>query len=377
MRLTTNNDYLLIHLLRIVHLISLPVKWVYDRGMVSVLLRQLKRPWVHFSVVVLLMAGSFAAGFYYCTRHYQIVIRDFYPIREKAASNTFVSPILAYHVPEATKLGKYQQLKNLLTDTINVAKQKSDITRASVYFRDLNTGDWIGINQDDTYYPASLLKVPVLIAYLKQAETQPSITQRRFQYDPALMPTDPYEATSTLVAWKSYSVNDLLRRMITDSDNGATFTLLHNINPEYLDSVYTSLGIPNPGDDSSSYQISGRTYAFFFRTLYNATYLSVDASQKALELLADATFADGLRAGVPKGIAVAHKFGEHVFSHGGSVSGVELSDCGIIYYPQHPYLLCVMTSAHDHHAATTVIGKVSQVVYDTMFEKFGNSVARE
>src|SRR5262249_43005313 len=161
------------------------------------------------------------------------------------------------------------------------------------------TSDWIGINQADTYYPASLLKVPVMIAYMKEAEDDPGLMNRWLSYDPSVLPADPYEATSTLITGHEYTVSDLLADMITRFDNGATFTLLNHINPEFLNAVYTSLGIPNPGDDSATYQISTRTYAFFFRILYNATYLSDASSEKALDLLSQATFGGGLVAGVP------------------------------------------------------------------------------
>ena len=244
-------------------------------------------------------------------------------------------------------------------------------TRASVYFRDLDIGRWVGIDQDETYHPASLLKVPTMIAFYKEAEANPSIFSQSITYDPIVMPKDPFTSPTELKTGKSYSVEDLIKYMITGSDNGATFTLLDHINPEFLNAVYTSLGIQNPNDDSANYQISARSYGLFFRVLYNTTYLSPAYSEKALRLLSGATFTDGLVAGMPEGVVVAHKFGNHILSNlKGDVTGVELSDCGIVYYPKHPYLLCAMVSSNNVPTASKIIADISRTTYASIQDRY-------
>ena len=292
-----------------------------------------------------------------------------YPLEEQGTSYDFVHPLLAYRMPEATTFGQYDELKSTFVGIF--ARSKADgLARGSVYFRDLGSALWVGIDENETYYPASLLKVPVLIAYMKEAEERPAILRETAVYDPAVMPADPFNAGTELVPGSRYSVEELLRRMIADSDNGATFTLLDRINPEYLNGVYTALGIPNPESDSASYKISARTYGLFFRILYNATYLSAEASEEALRLLSETTFGDGIAAGVPPGTGVSHKWGEHVLSEGGAVTGVELSDCGIVYYPGHPYLLCVMTAADDLETSKAVIKGISEAAYEAVRERY-------
>lgn len=291
------------------------------------------------------------------------LVRDsIVPIKELGTSYQFVRPLLAYRTPEATDLGEYTALKSAFQARVDSAL-RSGASRVSVYFRDLDAGRWIGINQEETYYPASLLKVPTMIAYYKEAEENPSLLKDTVAYDPRVLPNAPFDVPSALVPARSYTLHDLIRAMIVDSDNGATFTLLERVNPHYLQSVYVALGVSDPGDDSVHYQISARTYALFFRVLYNASYLSSEYSERALELLSQATFTQGLIAGVPKGTVVAHKYGEHVLSTNGVATGVELSDCGIVYYPKHPYLLCVMTSATDEASAEKSIADISSVTY--------------
>ena len=76
-------------------------------------------------------------------------------------------------------------------------------------------------------------------------------------------------------------------------------------------------------------------------------------------MLASADFKRGLVAGVPEDIKVAHKFGERETSE-----GKQLHDCGIVYYPNRPYLLCVMTEGADLENLISVVGGVSRLVFD-------------
>lgn len=284
------------------------------------------------------------------------------PLRSASTEFKFIDPLIAYETPEATPLEEYASLKQKLRDIIDTAKRANDATDVSLYYRDFNTGRWIAINRNVMYYPASLLKVPVLIAYFRKAESDSTLFEERVVYRP-LISGNAFETASTLVAGRSYTMRDLLERMIVQSDNGATYTLISKIDPGLLSEVYTDLGIKDPGDDSSQYEISAKTYALFFRVLYNATYLTPAASEAAIELLSRTSYDDGLVSGVPAGIQVAHKYGEHVVSDGSTITGVELHDCGIVYRPERPYFLCVMTSAKDLSKAAALISSISNVVY--------------
>lgn len=59
-----------------------------------------------------------------------------------------------------------------------------------------------------------------------------------------------------------------------------------------------------------------------------------------MSILAQAKYPDGLTAGLPKNVTVAHKFGEHVNGDPKrGIDSVELHDCGVIYGPNLPYFL--------------------------------------
>lgn len=321
-------------------------------------------------LVGLAFGGGYIVGQMKTEKLFNDIKTSLTPIDEQGTTYSFVHPLLAYRVPEAVTFGDYVSLKHTLEDISDSEIQTKRVTKISLYFRDLRAARWVGIAQDEPFYPASLLKVPIMIAYLKEIETNPSISNQSIAYDARVLPSDPFGLPSILTPSRSYSIQELINRMIIDSDNGATFTLLHKINPEFLRAVYTALGIQDPGEDSANYEISARSYGLFFRVLYNTTYLTLAYSERALKLLSQTTYTDGLVAGVPPGTTVAHKYGEHVFSENGTATGLELSDCGIIYYPAHPYLLCVMTRAKEASAASALIEKISKAVYDAVAEKY-------
>jgi hypothetical protein len=138
---------------------------------------------------------------------------------------------------------------------------------------------------------------------------------------------------------------------------------LNFLDGKALDEIYSDFGLQGPSD-SGSYEISAKDYSLFFRILYNSTYLDRDYSEKALSLLSQTTFKDGLTAGLPKDTVVAHKFGEHVVTDSqGNETGVELHDCGLIYgKPQ--FLLCVMTRGENSDNLKTVIKDITSLVYN-------------
>jgi beta-lactamase class A len=126
--------------------------------------------------------------------------------------------------------------------------------------------------------------------------------------------------------------------------------------------VYKDLGMSSP-TDAGNYEIDAVTYSRFFRVLYNSTYLSRTMSEYALELLSRGSFSDGLPAGVPNGVLVAHQFGERTHPATGER---QLHDCGIVYAPTRPYLLCVMTRGKEFKQLASVISDISREVYREM-----------
>ena len=163
---------------------------------------------------------------------------------------------------------------------------------------------------------------------------------------------------------KPYTIDELIFRMAAYSDNRAynlLFEYLTMLSPDddLILETYNELGMVAPGDDLKLATLSTKTYSSIFRLLYNASYLSKEVSEKALEYLARADYEGGLRKGVPKNIPIAHKFSER---KQGDIT--QLHDCGIVYYPGNPYLLCVFTKGDDFNELSDAIVTVAKMVYE-------------
>ncbi len=293
----------------------------------------------------------------------QQALSQVHSIRENNPTYKFINPLLAYDLPESKDFDELAPLEEKFSDIINKEKSAGRATDVAVYYR--SGGHWVGINEDEHYDPASLLKIVVMIAYYKQAEQDPNILNRQILYSTQIKQlvqnTNTFDSPSQLKLGKSYTIDDLINRMIEDSDNGAAFALLGQIDNKYLNDVYTDLSLNAP-NDNGEYTISAKDYSLFFRILYNATYLNREMSEKAMTLLSKTTFKNGLVAGVGAGTTVVHKYGEHVVGQDGQISEVQLHDCGLIY-TKTPYLLCVMTKGKDIAELENIIKDISSVAY--------------
>ncbi len=278
----------------------------------------------------------------------------------------FINPLLECDTANFSRDQNLDRLRNEVANYIKDQQTQNKISFASVYFRDLNNGPWFGINEKENFSPASLVKVPLMIAYLKLSESNPNLLSTKLKYqsvsDSISQNIIPEE---TLTPDQEYTIEELIKRMIVYSDNRSYDLLNQNITFDQLIRVYNDLGVDiskglsNPNGDI----LTVKSYASFFRILFNSSYLSHDDSEKALKLLSQSTFTQGLVAGVPQSTKVSHKFGERNFTDTGIK---QFHDCGIIYHPQKPYLLCVMTRGKDFNQLIPVIKQISSTIYQTV-----------
>lgn len=274
----------------------------------------------------------------------------------------YISPLLECESNNVLSYN-YKSLKISLQESINKKIKENKIEHVSLYFRDLNNGPWISINNEEKFSPASLLKVPLMIAYLKLAETNPNLLKQEI----IITEKEKTSVTQNILPVKivefnkKYTVEDLITRMIKYSDNLAANALLNNLKENEIDQIYLDLGMPIPGTGEMENFMPVSDYAAFFRILYNASYLNRDMSEKALSILSETSFSKGLKGGIPEEINVAHKFGERVFEN-----KKQLHDCGIVYLENSNYLLCVMTRGNDFNLMEKTISEISQDVFDNM-----------
>lgn len=286
-------------------------------------------------------------------------------LRVPQTKYSHINPLLLCNTENAEGVDENESLEQEMRSFINDRISKGLADDISVYVINYNTGQWSGVNENDAYDPASMLKVPTMMAYYYQAQHDPAVlTQKLALKDDAAANSNEYFKGKSLPSGE-YTIDALIRSMIVESDNGAATTLVTHLNTDAQLKVYEDLGLPTPFPRSVINFLSAKRYAFFFRVLYDATYLDRDYSEKALSLLTEPDIG-GIRAGVPAEVEVAQKFGERtVQDQNGNRIDRELHDCGIVYKKDAPYLICIMSKGlkNDFPTLLSNIKDLSALVY--------------
>lgn len=268
------------------------------------------------------------------------------------------------------KFYKFKELrpfKSRIENYIKQQKEKGLADEVAVYFRSLSDGAWFGIKEKEKFDPASLMKTPLMVAFFKKAEKDPRVLQQKVKYqDISDVSLQIIKPEVEFTPGEYYSVDQLIRAMIMDSDNNSFLTLLANIDENLLREAYINLGLAGAFSEEDDY-VSLKSMVGVIRVLYNASYLNEKMSKKALEHLINTKYNDGIVASLPKDIIVAHKFAERVKKDTGLK---QLHDIGIVYYSSNPYLLGIMTKGKDFAGLSKVIRDISYLIYSEVDKQY-------
>ena len=245
---------------------------------------------------------------------------------------------------------------------IEKSKKEEDLTSASVYLKDFSTNEIVSINENEKYKPGSLMKVPELITLLLMNEKNPGFLDKKLVYDRVVnSDKKPEYLSKSIQLGHSYTVRELMTYMIEYSDNNATILLNSVLDVTLFKKVFTDLGLESPDWNSPNYFVTVTDYSKFIRTLYNASYLTINDSEYATKLLSKCNFKDGILKGLPENTKVAHKFGE-----AGDAKEKQLTETAIIYLKDKPYMITIMTKGKDFAKLAEVIKQISFVTYQNM-----------
>jgi len=271
-------------------------------------------------------------------------------------------------VPAQTE---YSVFKKKLLEELDGEVKKGKLSAAALYFRDLNNGPTFYFNEQLEFAPMSLLKLPMMIAVYKYAESNPKLLEEKLHTPSAFGKNEQVmEPSKTLSPDTDYTIDEIVRYMIVYSDNRAIDMLSawledKGSNYEVLRRTLSDLGIVGYEASLDASQITVKQYASLFRILYNASYLNAAMSEKALAVLEESEFKEGLTGKLPNDLGVAHKFGVRAFNEGEQ----QLHDCGIVYFKPSPYMICIMTRGKEYKALSDYIQNASKKVFTEVSDR--------
>jgi beta-lactamase class A len=285
----------------------------------------------------------------------------------------FLSPRLAtekYGSREEREAKIFIHLIPLREKILNFIAEKleeEEEEEVAFYIEDLNSGAWIGYQEREKFIGASLLKTPLAMAVMRKVDIGEWNLQTKFVLKSEL------KDKSFGNLWrepdnKEFTLEELMYQMFVYSDDTAANIFFNNLSGEERDAIYYHIGVLNPevpitSDPSRPLfkKISAKELVNIYRSLYNAVFLTRDSSEYILNLLTQTKFDNTLPAGVPSYIPVAHKIG--VFFITGKLER-NAHDCGIIYFPSRPYVICAMTKDIEKDRAWEVVSGISRVAYE-------------
>lgn len=244
----------------------------------------------------------------------------------------------------------------LRTQLANYSKSIKE--RHGIYFEYLPTGVSIGINEKEPFVLASLLKVPVAMSVIMAEQ------EGKLEPDQVLTITERELSPAFGNLWKrgvnaKLTVDELIKIMITDSDNTAANTLFDALPAGAVENIFDQLDIPKELQNNVPV-VTPKNYSSILRSLYLAAIIPKVESDKLLDILTQSNFSDKIAAPIPTTVKVAHKIG--VYADADPAKWV-YTDCGIVYVPKRPYIVCVMQQSTDARAQT-VMNDVSKMIYD-------------
>ncbi len=243
----------------------------------------------------------------------------------------YLSPRLFVSNPNDTIINFTSLRKELQSSVAEISRQFN----VGIYFEYLPTGVSIGVNEKEAFVSASLLKVPFVMGVFRLIEAG----DLREDDVLTLQKSDLDMDFGTL--WQRgegahLSVRDAVKWLLVHSDNTALLALNRHVNEDLVREVYDALDIP-VDIQADRLVVTPKNYSSVLRCLYLSCLLTRAHSDALLDLLAHTEFLAGVQAGVPQGISVAHKVGYYDLAD--SEDRVR-SDCGIVYAPKRPYILC-------------------------------------
>jgi hypothetical protein len=324
--------------------------------------------WFFVWVGAAAIAGAFGAGFVSgrISREGWLSRRDDRRVSEVRGAGGFryINPLLECELGEDIPAQReLRPFKNDIVALIQAARESGQISYASVYFRQLNDGPWIGVAEREYYAPASLMKIPIAMAIYRRAEREPGILTRTLAWEGErdYNSVMRFRPPDSLEKGRAYTVEELVVRMLQYSDNNALNLLMRVTPQEEYQRILEDLDLRlQPGQYG---MITVKNYSSILRVLYNASYLGRENSERILNILDHGSFEQGIAAGVPEEISVAHKYGEAQVELDGRVSN-QFHEFAIVYHPSMPYLLGVMIRGADFEGMTAFTRNLSSLVWE-------------
>lgn len=236
---------------------------------------------------------------------------------------------------------------------------------ACIVIKDLNTRWKIAINENTTLPSASVVKIPIMTSCFYASEKGKIDLEEVV----TLSGEDKVGGSGVLKntpAGTKITVRQLIKLMITKSDNTAANMLIALVGFDYLNKCFKRFGLKDTNISRKIMDIKSREegienyttahdMALLLEKIYREKLINKEVSAKCLKLLKQQKINDRIPRKLPGELVIAHKTGlEKGVCH----------DAGIVFTDRGDFLICVLIE-HPYKTAWKAKKFISQIAFLT------------
>ncbi len=240
---------------------------------------------------------------------------------------------------------------------------------AGLIIKDLDNNWRIRLNQDQMFPSASLVKIPIMAACFNAA-SQGKLDLAEVVVLRGADKVGGSGKLKAMTAGSSWTVEQLIELMVTQSDNTAANILIDRLGFDYLNGYFKQIGLTHTnlsrkmmdfryrGQGVENYTTAA-DITHVLELIYQRRFPDPRVSEQCLALLKSQKVNDRIPAKLPPDVVVAHKTGlERFVCH----------DAGIVFTRQGDYLICVLTrSKGSFKQAKDFIARIAAHTYNEYY----------
>ena len=267
--------------------------------------------------------------------------------------------------PQMQKISETYRMGDLEISLKNLMAQYPSI-HPSIYVWQYESEKFADINASEIFSAASIIKLPVLIELFKSVEA------KQVSLEDKMTLTDYYRAEgSGSLQFKAensnWTLDDLARIMVTESDNSATNMIMSKIGSMVdvnrairswgLNSTYVQTWLPDlTGNNHTTARDLG---TMLYNIDNNPNFLDISSREKIFDYMGHVHNNRLIQAGLGPGALFMHKTGD---------IGKMLGDAGIVFAPNGKKYIVVILANRPHNSVLgkDFIVKASEIIYNYM-----------
>lgn len=236
------------------------------------------------------------------------------------------------------------------------------VVTPGVFILDLSTGDYADLNGGKTFPAASVIKLPILMAFFQDVDAGKVTLSEKLVMRPELIGSGS-GYMQDLAPWSSFSAQYTVGKMIETSDNTATNMIIKRLGgAKVLNQRFRSWGLQDTAirnwlpDLSGTNTVSAHDLALILTKLAKWNLLSASSQARAIAILKTCHTRSLLVPGIGPGAEIAHKTGD---------IGFVIGDAGIVFMPNgRQYIAAVMLRRpYDDPRGRDYVQSISRLTY--------------